>query len=255
MQDAYERPIKNGESPLGQTFTHAAQCAHCREIKPVADFKTHLTRAQAVARGYKNNYLVEIDSSICKSCRPKPKPLRKLTVKEMQNRVTSGALSEFVMEKKLEERAILTRGKRVEAALSVHAKRRASHWAPILQAIIKEINKTRDQKKYAKANGYAEVLTFAETYHQELVHLRTILRMNAVKPDNRPDSIHWQDHVTEKTRITVRDTWDAIPMPLRIKMRLPALLDANYQDHAVPIPDSVVGKPAYRLEKARKSAE
>jgi hypothetical protein len=255
MQYAPERPIKNGESPLGQTLTHAAQCVKCREIKPIADFKAHLTRAQGVARGNKNNYRVEIESSLCKVCRPKPKPLRKLTAKEMQNRVTSGDLHPFIMRKQLEDRAELTRAKQSAGAHALHAKRRASHWAPILQALIKEINKVRDQKKYAKAHAYPEVLAFAETYHRELISLRTLLRVNSTKPDNRPDTPHWQDQVTAQTRITVCDTWDAIPLPLRVKMRIPALLAADYQDAAVPIPDSVVGNAAYRLEKAKKSAE
>jgi hypothetical protein len=73
-------------------------CTKCGRTSPITDFKRKITVAQARAYYHRQNITKPqtITSSICKACRPKPKPPSKFTLKDIQNKKYTGEMHELL---------------------------------------------------------------------------------------------------------------------------------------------------------------
>lgn len=84
-------------------------CKKCGRTSPIKDFKKRISVAQARAL-YKRQNITKpqtILSTLCKACRPKPKPPSKLTLKDIQNKKATGemgaVLADLLMGQKREK--------------------------------------------------------------------------------------------------------------------------------------------------------
>ena len=75
--------------------TKVKTCAKCGQVKPSKDFQRRITIAQARAYLKRQNITrpQTITSSQCKTCRPKPKPPSKLSLKELHNKKQTGDMN------------------------------------------------------------------------------------------------------------------------------------------------------------------
>jgi hypothetical protein len=202
-------------------------CTKCKKSKPSSEFKRLLSRAQAKAKGYVANHRVEVETTRCKVCQPKPTPFKRMSKKALTNAVAAGDLSQLMMNLILQER---------EENLKVDAARKTKErwhnaytqaWKGVIHVLSKEVYHIRDQQKHAKITGHLSRLHYADTYLEVLNKLRGRLRIKAAKPEAAPHSIYWQDHTTPEEVDKVRDAWLAIPIELRTKgrgMRQPLIL-------------------------------
>jgi len=201
------------------------QCAKCRAIYPIAAFKTTLTRAQSLARGYEGRFKVAIESTLCMACRRKPKPISKLTRKELHNRMVAGDLHPLLGEKRREALLVQAQQRRVEGGyLSAKAKRKPM-WDTLLKLMQVEITVCQQQEKYALTRQQHGFALFFRAYIQALTETRAYLKLQARLPTTKPPDTHWLDCIPEAHANTLRDMWEALPLAQRMVRRMPALLN------------------------------
>jgi hypothetical protein len=199
-------------------------CAQCQRIKPHAQFKRLLTRAQSKARGYVGHHRVEIDSKLCKDCQPKLKPVERLTKKEIRNRVAAGDMHPMIGEGIIKERDDTVNQRRAAKTASRWADLQSVEWRKLIKAIGAEITITRQQLKYAENIGDHTREVFALTYLVMMNKLRAKMRVAALKPQGAPESVYWVDHLHREEIQQVRDVWEQIPMLARSRMKMPLAL-------------------------------
>lgn len=196
-------------------------CASCGVLSPLADFKRLLTRAQTKARGYVGTHRVEIDSKLCKHCQPKPKPLEKMTKKELLNKVASGDVHSFLADSILKERAETVNDRRSAKTSARWAEKQKKEWQNLVFSIGREITMVRQQLKYAYMIKDKVRQDYAKTYLDVMNRLRARLRFTALKPHGAPESVYWMEHLHQEEINQVRDVWEKLPLDARARMRLP----------------------------------
>lgn len=199
-------------------------CSECGVLKPLAEFKRLLTRAQTKARGYAGTHRVEIDSKLCKSCQPKPKPLHKLTKKELLNKVASGDVNSFLADSVLKERAATVNERRSAKTSARWAEKQKKEWQKLVFNVGTEITMVRQQLKYSYMIQDMTRKEYAKTYLDVLNRLRARLRFAALKPHSAPESVYWVEHLHQEEINQVRDVWEKLPLATRARMRIPLAL-------------------------------
>lgn len=199
-------------------------CADCGAFKPRAEFKRLLTRAQSKARGYVGTHRVEIDSKLCKSCQPKPKPLEKLTKKELLNKVASGDVNSFLADSIIKERAATVNARRSAKTSARWGEKQKKEWQNLVLHIGREITTARHQLKYAHTIKDMVRKEYAKTYLDVMNRLRARLRFAALKPQSAPHSVYWVEHLHQEEITQVRDVWEKLPIETRARMKLPLAL-------------------------------
>ena len=199
-------------------------CADCGAFRPHADFKRLLTRAQTKARGYVGHHRVEIDSKLCKDCQPKPKPVERLTKKEIRNRVAAGDMHPMIADGIIKERDESVNQRRAAKTTSRWADLQSAEWRKLIKSIGAEITTTRQQLKYSENIKDTVREHFALTYLVMMNALRARMRVAALKPQGAPESVYWVDHLHLEERNSVRDAWEKIPMLTRSRMKMPLAL-------------------------------
>lgn len=125
------------------------QCPKCKQFKPTTQFKRRLSLAQsrAVLRNpnITTNYMA--DSKLCKSCQPKRKPPRLLSIKEIRTRVSNGDLHPILGEAKIKQLR--------EEIPQRRAKVMKEHWQKVKTKPATELKKHLSQ----------QVAKFASRYH------------------------------------------------------------------------------------------
>lgn len=202
-------------------------CTKCKKPKPSTEFKRLLSRAQAKAKGYVANHRVEVETTRCKACQPKPTPFKRMSKKALTNAVAAGDLSQLMMNLILQERE---ENNKVEASRKTKERWHEAYsnaWRDVVSMLSKEVYHIRDQEKHAKITGHISRLHYAQAYLDVLNKLRARLRIKAAKPEAAPHSVYWQDHTTPEEVDKVQTAWTAIPFELRTKgrgMRQPLIL-------------------------------
>lgn len=218
MADSYEAPY------IGQV---GAYCSACCTVKPAVYFKRQLTRAQAASRGYAGNVRVVIDSSLCSECRPKRKPTRKLTKKELLNRVAAGDLNDFLAKSELKRRHAEAKAKSSRAVNARWDKVRAKPWMDLVKDINQEINAVKHQRYYARDKGVEDLHKFSETYEAMLITQRAKFRVYArtqnKKGDAPPSSWWWPDYFTYEDIERLKAAWMLIPPARQQLTRIPLI--------------------------------
>ena len=200
------------------------RCKKCGEDKPLADFKRQLSRAQALAKGYKGDFLVTIESSMCKPCQPRKRKLTELSAKELQNKVTSGDISELDKRLILEKRNAETPVKR---AMSTR-KRWLKEWGAELYELLKpmqdEIESVERQCRYARVGKHEEQVVFFEWYAQTLRQQKAKIELEYEKNPRRVTSSRFDELLDPELTSDVREGWRAIPLDERMRLKQPALV-------------------------------
>lgn len=221
-------------------------CSECGVFQPPANFKRLLTRAQTVARGYVGTHRVEIESKMCKNCQPKPKPLHKLTKKELHNKVESGDVNKFVAESIIKERLDTVNQRRAAKTSARWAAVQSKEWRKLVNGVSKEARTVQQQLKYAKKIKDIPRQQYATAYLDVLNRLRARLRFAALRPHGAPESIHWPDHLIPQELEQVADAWEKMDVMARVRMKQPTAITHR----ARPAEESA---PVMRLEKIAKA--
>lgn len=205
------------------TDTHKF-CAHCGAFRPHADFKRLLTRAQTKARGYVGHHRVEIDSKLCKDCQPKPKPVERLSKKEIRNRVAAGDMHPMLAEGIIKERDESVNQRRSAKTASRWSELQSKEWRKLITRIGEEITMVRQQLKYAQTIKDTDRQAYAKTYLATMNTLRAKMRFAALKPQGAPESIYWVEHLHPEEIATIREAWEKLPLTTRARMKLPEVI-------------------------------
>lgn len=228
-------------------------CKKCNECKPLASFRYKLTRAQAKQQGYAGNVLVTAEGKVCKECRPKRKPLSRLTTKELINKAASGDVHPFIAQSRIENikktaRALQARGS---------AERWQKVWAgwlkDILAPLIEDIARTRHAIKYSTRIGRTARAEFYKTYLEHLEKLKARLLMDSRINPKEPELCRWEEYFDEVTAAQLREDFAALPLQDREHLRtLPIMV--KYRYIGAPANKFVRPQratPAERLKKAK----
>lgn len=218
----------------------AAMCSKCGAIKPIKDFQRRMSKAYAQGMGKAAGVGMVVESSMCKACQPKPKPVHKLTRKELHNKVQSGDVHAMVAEAVLEKRHTRARIKMREAVQSTWDKVRMAHWDALIDTTQKELRRVQQQEKYVKTNPKTcdeeSLLTFFVEYKALLTasvaRLKMRQRTHIKKDSPLPPHADWQGYIDPTDWQKVRTLWEATPFTYRTASKNPALLSVHPEDAA-----------------------
>lgn len=209
-------------------------CPKCGALKPRADFKRILSRAQAKQVGYSGERRIQITSTMCKPCRPKRKPAAKLTRKELINRIQGGDIHPVVGQAMLEQRQEQGKAKMSRAIRQAWNAARRETWATPMRELQEENRRWQSVREYRGRVGLTPLYYFACTYVSLLSQLRgTLEAQQRLAPDpatrqyQTPIAPHtdWQDYAGKDIVEYVQLAWARVPEQDRNKLKhLPALL-------------------------------
>lgn len=229
-------------------------CPKCGALKPRADFKRILSRAQAKQVGYSGERRVPITSSLCRECRPKRKPAAKLTRKELLNRIQGGDIHPVVGQAMLTQRTEDGKAKMSQAIRRAWNTARRATWDTPMRELQAENRRWQTIRDYRGRLGLTPLYHFALTYVSLLSQLRgTIEALQRLKPD--PDTrqyqipvaphTDWQDYAPKEVVEYAQLAWARVPEADRNKLRhLPLLLTFDTSLRRAP--------PAAPLRPAKK---
>lgn len=235
----------------------AALCSKCGAIKPIAEFQRRMSKAYAQSRGKVEGVGMVVESSMCRSCQPKPKPIEHLTAKELHNKVQTGDVHAVVVKKILEERKEKATAAIKTAVQTAWNSTRAQQWDGLLMALRHELKRVQQQEKYAKKNCPDLDLTFFLEYKvllgmtkYRIVHEQ---RTTSGKVGAHPKAKDWQAYVHAPDWQKVAQLWDAMPLTYRTGAKEPRLLALHPEDAKPYTPEHKTLRkgpsPAERLKK------
>lgn len=185
-------------------------CSKCGAFKPKTEFKRLLSRAQTIAKGYAGAFQVEIESTRCKPCQPKPAPLKSMTPRKLRQLASTGDANPHIVDNILKERN--ADAKTVAARQTKERWHEAYRlaWRKLVKDVSQEVKMARDQQQYALRRGYEDRLDYLNTYILALEKVRSRLRQQALLPQGAPASTYWQHHVRSDEVAAVQEAFDAL---------------------------------------------
>lgn len=160
-------------------------CAKCKKSLPSSAFKRLLTFAETKARGKKGEHRMAVQSKYCKDCRPKRKPTRKLSTREIRNKVVTGDLHPLRAGLVLRKRQDDLNAKKSHGRRKAWDDARAKLWtACVLKPMSTEIERANAKRCAAKPDGQRpdpELLAFWGDYHAMLHDLRDVIKGHRVQ--------------------------------------------------------------------------
>ena len=201
----------------GDRPTHAL-CSSCKQAKPIKEFKTKSTNAQAKAWGY--NKAIEIISKNCKLCRKPRKPFAELTIKELQNRIASGDLKGgAVGDLLLSDKRASIRGKKREGVQKRWRTVRAQAWTELISDSKKEYHRIRKAKQLTAPTtditptpAPTPQHEFFTAYHLAIVNVRAMFTLERKLGKLTADKGKpWFNYIPSNERDRLRQAWDTIP--------------------------------------------
>ena len=226
--------LKEGSSRLPDHI----QCAKCNQIKPRAAFKKQTTHAQAKGWGKSGRYKLEVFSKNCESCRPKLRPPRMLTPKELRTRAVNGDLKmgAVVVDSKIKQR--IQDGKdgiRAGIRRKMEKKKR-SLWQPMWENLCAARTKARKRMEYlfkvvlgrtttATPKPDISVINYARAVLALTEKTAEIIKHNKRWAEPLPENTTtWTDLVTKEDADQLNILLEAIPHQERVKMRHTSIL-------------------------------
>jgi hypothetical protein len=164
-----------------------------------------------------------LESKNCKACRPKRKPVAKLSAKEIHNRVQTGDMNALMAKHLREKQAQDERNKQGIAARKRWLKEWKAELAEALKPLGREIVSARNIWHYARDKGYVDKAEFYFEYHGMLKHEKTHAEMQHLLKPSRPPSSRWADYVGDAVFSRVREMWAALP-PVHKHAHIPLLI-------------------------------
>jgi hypothetical protein len=169
---------------------------------------------------------MEIESKLCRNCRPKRKAVNKLTKKELHNKVQTGDINAFLARQAAAKLARDAKNKQAISSRKRWLKLWKAELRDILKPIGKEIISARNIYHYAKDKGYVDKADFYFRYHAILKHEKTHAEMSYLLTPRRPVSSRWADYIGDAVFSRVREMWATLPpiykhshIPLLVKYR------------------------------------
>lgn len=226
MENPYfERPV---------TGIKAAICTKCNAVKPLAEFKRRLSRAQSQARGYAAVHALEIESSMCKACQPKPKSLKEKTKRELKTMAESGDARPYIVNEILAER----KANKVKSGRLASVKRwrkvHEAQWGSVIEGARVELLAVHQQHKYAKKQmgkpnqtGGQAVHEFLEAYKALLITTKAAIGLAAEQtqggPSKHKNGTDWLSYIAVEAKDNALDLWHAITPEMRVRLRQPEI--------------------------------
>ena len=198
-------------------------CAKCGESRPLNDFTFLATYAQSKAWGRAGNVRMTLESKNCKACRPKRKPVAKLSAKEIHNKVQTGDMNAHMAKHLREKQAQDEHNKQAIASRKRWLKVWKAELAEALKPITYEIISARNTWNYARGKGYVDKAEFYFEYMGLLRHEKTHAEMQHLLNPSRPPSSRWADYIRPMVFTRVRDMWAVLP-PIFKQSRTPLLI-------------------------------
>lgn len=218
------------------------QCSKCGEIKPRSSFKKRTTHAQAKGWGKSGRHKLEVVSKNCESCRPKLRPPRKLSPKELITRATTGDLKigAVVLEGKINKR--IQDGKdgiRAGIRRKMEKKKR-SVWQPMWESVSAARTRARDRLTYLKSGRATptpdiSVIIYAEAVLDLLEKTSEIIKHNKRWAAPLPEKLtptennnpSWTDILDKKDIDHIQTLFESIPHQERARMRQSSILNVR----------------------------
>lgn len=208
-------------------------CPKCKQTKPLALFRYRLTRAQAKQQGFAGKHLVMAEGKVCKECRPKRKPMHKMTNKELMNKAASGDIHPLVAKMRIEqnkrEANLLRKAGRVNRWEEIWAK----EWEDVLTPMKTHLRKTNQVKRLAKLYGRKSKHAFLEIYTAALRKELARLTLHYKTQLCRAPYTRWEEYVPEDVQEKLNEAWLAMPFEERLRMRgKPDMVNYKYDPEA-----------------------
>ncbi len=226
--------LKEGSSRLPDHI----QCVKCNQIKPRAAFKKQTTHAQAKGWGKSGRYKLEVFSKNCEPCRPKPRPPRMLTPKELRTRAVNGDLKmgAVVVEARIKQR--IQDGKDgIRAGIRRKMeKKKINVWQPMWENLCTARTKARKRMEYlfkvvlgrtttATPKPDISVINYARAVLALTEKTAEIIKHNKRWAEPLPENTTtWTDLVTKEDADQLHILLEAIPHQERVKMRHTSIL-------------------------------
>jgi hypothetical protein len=164
-----------------------------------------------------------LESKHCKNCRPKRKPVSKLSAKEIHNRVQSGDMNALMAKHLREKQAQNESNKQAMASRNRWHSEWKAKLKDALMPITREIVSARNAWTYARDKGYVDKATFYHEYHGLLMHEKTHAEMSHMLKPSRPPSSRWADYISPAVFTRVREMWAGLP-PIYKAGKIPLLI-------------------------------
>ena len=178
---------------------------------------------QSQARGYVGAHALEIESSMCKACQPKAKPLKEQSLRALKNRATSGDTRPYIVNEILAERKAnkVTSGR--IASLKRWRKVYDEQWGSVIEGAKAELLAVHQQRKYAmKKESRQPTLAYIEAYKNLLTQTKARIGVAAAQAQGGPEKgADWLRYINDDARIEVLALWHALTPELRVTMRPP----------------------------------
>lgn len=225
MQDCDDFVVRDAtHGPDGSPLVPGRLCSKCGRVKPLAEFKRKLSRAQSMARGHAGNFRLEIESTMCKACQPREKSYSEMTRKEIENRIATGDIHALVAKEVLEKRQRALAAEQRRYISQAWKAARTESWSSVLGDVRDELARVQQQEKYAK-NKYPDIpLDFFFEYKQLLAKTREAMKYAMNIKGEGPTFTDWLSHVERADADRLRDLWEGLPMAYREKVRQPTIV-------------------------------
>lgn len=239
MQNEYESE---------NNFVLERTCPNCKQTKPLKAFRYKLTRKQAQQQGYAGNVLVTAEGKVCKECRPKRKPLGKLTNKELMNKAASGDVPAAVAKTRIAQNKkdanLLRKRARAERWVELWA----DEWQPLWDGLQRDIANANGRASYSRKRKQTDRVEFFVAYAKELAKVLAATKHAFRQKPRRPEYTHWQEYVPEHVSAALRAQWGALPLEVRMNYKsIPTMVSYRY----APEERKYTKSPANEALKAR----
>ena len=174
------------------------QCGQCQEFYRLSEYRVRLSRAASEGRGLYDGKRQWMEMSICRQCRPKPRPYTSMTERELNTLVLSNDITREYADQILSTRERNARRKMSNAVKKRWERERLARVKPALDLCAAERNAVKAQLRYALANDKREVIAFCEMYLQVINEYANSVRVSK--------EIH---DVPSATKVQVFDAWHA----------------------------------------------
>jgi hypothetical protein len=224
-------------------------CKRCKETLPLAEFRYKLTRAQMKAQGFAGNVLVTAEGKVCKYCRPRKKPLSKLTRKELVTKASSGDIHPLIAKSIIAERKVSRRAKQKAGRYEGWVKHWKAEHKRVLSGLPIEIHRVTGQARHALASRHMDRHKFFLMYLGELKRLKARLFLEFRAKPAEPKFNCWQEYADMDAQIAIRTAWEALPLADRVPLKVPALIRHRFDPLVNAYTRPTRASPAERIAR------
>jgi hypothetical protein len=211
-------------------------CTKCKATKPLAAFRYKLTRAQAKQQGYAGNVLVTAEGKVCVECRPKRKPLSKLTNKELEAKAATGDIPLAIAKARIAQHKRDANALRKRARVERWHEVWADAWAPLWEDMQADIKGAAGKASYYRKRKAQLKLNFYETYANTLRKELNRLKYEVRQKPHRPTYTRWEEYVPEEVQLDLKQLWETMSLTERIggngTAKMPRMVGYRYNPEA-----------------------